>query len=166
MLAKIGFIAVIGLLSTAAVLNGALAPRPADAAAQIAPLTFSSEMTDKFEPVDARIEFSGDNNGVFVTFTFTDLPPGKLTRIVRFNGEDYNWDSDQHGHLNCCGNGGSGRYGFPVVRRSTGQLGDLPGGAYGVFLYYNGTEMQRGGFGIRGEGGGDSDSQNGGNGNG
>lgn len=130
---------------------GPLAPPKADAQAPIGPLTFSSAMNDRFEPIDPRIEFPSDNNGVFVTFSYQNLPPGShLSRVVRFNGEDYNYDSQRYGVLQCCPQGGSGRYGFEVVRLN-GRSGRLPGGAYSVRIYLNGVEVQSGGFGIRGD---------------
>jgi hypothetical protein len=120
-------------------------------------------MTAGFEPAgQIGIEFPGGNNGIAVTFSYSDLPPGSgLTRIVRFNGEDYNWESDTHGRTNCCGAGGSGRYGFWIVKRGDGDRGDLAGGSWDVRIYLNGNEIQHGGFGIKGTGGGDSDSNNG-----
>jgi hypothetical protein len=151
---------VVGL--TALVLGrGPSAPQSAEAAAQISGLTFSSDMTSDLQPAgQVGVQFSGDNNGVAVTFTFTDLPPGSgLSRIVRLNGEDHNWDA-RHGALNCCQSGGSGRYGFWVVKKDSGDRGDLPGGAYDVRLYLNGVEIQHAGFGITGTGGSDDDNQN------
>jgi hypothetical protein len=161
MFGRLVFLALVGVLSAATIGSGALAPRQADAAASIGSLTFSTDMNDKFEPTgQVGIEFDGDNNGIAVTFPYSDLPSGSgLSRIVRLNGEDYNWDSDVHGHLSCCGSGGSGRYGFWIVKRGDGDRGDLAGGSWDVRVYLNGTEVQHGGFGIKGTGGGDSDGQ-------
>ena len=77
---------------------------------------------------------------------------------MRFNGEDYNFDNDTFGHLNCCDAIGSGRFGFPD-RQESGDKGDLPGGAYDVRIYLNGTEIANGGFGIKGTGGGEHDNK-------
>jgi len=130
--------------------------KPAEAAAQIGTLQFSTDMTSQFMPGGTTaIEFPGDNKGIFVTFTYQDLPAGSgVSRIVRFNGDDYNFDDDDaFGHLSCCWSGGSGRYGFRIVKKS-GDKGDLPSGAYDVRIYLNGTEIANGGFGIKGTGGG------------
>lgn len=151
-------LALVGLLSAAIVAGGAGPVKTASAAPQVGPLKFGEGMNASFQLTNEAIYFPGDNNGVFVSFEFRDLPAGsKLSRIVRLNGEDYNWDSDVFGHMNCCPAGGSGRYGFLVTKRQ-GDRGDLPGGAYEVLIYNNGQEIARGGFGIRGEGGSDNDN--------
>jgi hypothetical protein len=156
------FLTLAGVLAVAALLQGPLMAKPAEAAAQVGPLVFSTDMSDQYVAGgNVGIEFGGDNNGVFVTFNFKDLPPGSnLSRIVRFDGEDYNYDSDTFGHLNCCGSGGTGRYGFLIVKRA-GARGELPGGAYDVRIYLNGNEVANGGFGIKGTGGSDHDNRNG-----
>src|SRR5919201_4663593 len=112
MVGRLIVLALVGVLSVAALMTGPLSVGPADADAQIFGLKVSTGMSDKFEPTgDVGIEFAGDNNGVFVTFAYRDLPSGSgLSRIVRFNGDDYNWDDDLYGRLKCCPNGGSGRY--------------------------------------------------------
>ena len=141
--------ALAGALAGILALLGLLVAEPTTAQGPVGPLTFSSEMTAGLEPAGhVGVAFPSDNNGVYVTFTFSDLPQGsKLSRIVRVDGEDYNWD-DQNGKLNCCSNGGSGRYGFPIVKRDSSEIGRLPGGAYEVLLYLNGAQVQAGGFGI------------------
>src|ERR1041384_4879212 len=118
-LLRVAVVGAVGVLSVASLTGGSLLPRQADAAPSISGLTFSTDMNDKFEPTGTiGPEFDGGNHGVAVTFTYTDLPGGGgLSRIVRFNGEDYNFDSDTFGHLNCCG-AGSGRFGFWVVKRN------------------------------------------------
>jgi hypothetical protein len=152
------FFALLGLLSVAVSTSSSLV-QTASAAPQVGPLRFSEAINDRFEPQGEAVYFSGDNNGVYVTFEFRDLPPGSnLNRIVRLNGDDYNFDNEVFGHLSCCPQGGSGRYGFLIVERS-GDRGDLPGGAYEVVIYNGGQEVARGGFGIRGEGGGDNDNE-------
>ena len=126
--------------------------RPAQVAGhiRIATLQFAARVTDSLEPHGPRIEFPRDNDGVWVTFDYTNLSTGsRLTRIVRFNGDDFNWDSDQYGHLECCPSGGSGRFAFRV-KRLDGDAGWLPGGAYDVRVYLDGDEVAHGGFGIEG----------------
>jgi hypothetical protein len=117
-------LAFAGVLAGAIALLGLLVAGSTAAQAPVGPLTFSSEMTDGFEPAgDVGIDFPSDNNGVYVTFTYSDLPQGSnLSRIVRVDGQDYNWD-EQNGTLSCCPNGGSGRYGFPIVKRDTSEIG-------------------------------------------
>src|SRR5437868_690900 len=113
MLQRIVFLAAVGVLSVATVMSGTLAARPAEADGQIGSLQFSESVGPNSEAVNPRIEFDGDNNGVFVSFAYSGLPAGSgLSRIVRLNGEDYNWDNDTFGHLNCCSAGGSGRVSF------------------------------------------------------
>jgi hypothetical protein len=125
-------------------------PVQAGAPATISALQFASHVTDKSEPIDPRIDFPQDNHGVWVTFDYANLPAGsRLTRIVRFDGDDFNWDGDQYGHLECCPSGGSGRFAFRVERLD-GETGWLPGGAYDVRVYLNGSEVAHGGFGIKG----------------
>jgi hypothetical protein len=131
--------------------------------ASISSLQFASHVSNKGEPAGSRIEFSRDNDGVWVTFDYANLPAGsKLTRIVRFNGDDYNWDGNQFGHLDCCQAGGSGTYAFRV-KRLDGNDGWLPGGAYDVRLYMNGSEVAHGGFGVNGARGSGKDEIPGGN---
>ena len=118
--------------------------------AGISTLQFASHVTDEGEPVDPRIEFSRDNDGVWVSFDYTNLPAGStVTRLVRFNGDDYNWDNNQYDHLDCCASGGSGHFAFRV-KRLDGDAGWLPGGAYDVRIYLNGSEVAHGGFGVDG----------------
>jgi hypothetical protein len=149
------FLTLVGALAVGALLQGPLMAKPAEAAGQVGPLQFSTEMTSQFMPGGTTaVEFPGDNKGIFVTFSFQGLPPGSnLSRVVRFNGDDLNFDSDTFGHLNCCDSLGSGRFGFPIVKKS-GDRGDLAGGSYDVRIYLNGTEIANGGFGIKGTGGG------------
>jgi hypothetical protein len=159
-------------LALAAVLTGAIAllglvvAGSTAAQAPVGPLTFSSEMTEGFEPAGTvGLAFPSENNGVYVTFTYSDLPQGSmLSRIVRVDGQDYNWD-EQNGGLSCCPNGGSGRFGFPIVKRDNSEIGQLPGGSYEVLLYLNGPQVQVGGFGIEGgqgldDSGGDNENDN------
>jgi hypothetical protein len=130
----------------------------AEAAPQVSNLAVSTEMGANFTPAGrVAIEFNqDDNDGVFVTFEYKDLAPGsKLTRIVRFNGDDYNWDNSRYGRLECCPNGGSGRYGFKVLRLS-GRDGELPGGRYEARIYLAGDEVAVVGWGIRTGGGDDA----------
>jgi hypothetical protein len=140
----------------ALLLLGPPAAPPASAAGSIGPLTFSTDATDKWQPSGrVAINFSDDNNGVFVTFDFFNMTPGsRLSRIVRLNGEDFNWDGTEFGSLNCCRDGGSGRYGFRILKTNA-RRGELPGGAYEVRLYLDGADVGGGGFGIRGTSGGD-----------
>jgi hypothetical protein len=74
---------------------------------------------------------------------------------VRFNGDDYNWDSSRYDRLECCPSGGSGRYGFKVVRLS-GREGEIPGGRYEARIYLNGDEIANTGWEMRGAGGDDA----------
>jgi hypothetical protein len=151
-------LALAGALAGMLALLGLLVAGPTAAQAPVGPLTFSSEMTAGLESAGHKgIAFASDNNGVYVTFTYSDLPQGStLSRIVRLDGEDYNWD-EQNGALSCCPNGGSGRYGFPIVKRDTSEIGQLPGGSYEVLVYLNGSQAQVGGFVI---GSGDSRDDN------
>src|SRR3954465_10318198 len=112
-----------GVLAGTLALLGLLVAGPTAAQAPVGPLTFSSEMTAGLEPAGhVGGAFPSDNDGVYVTFTFSGLPQGStLSRIVRVDGEDYNWD-DQNGTLRCCPNGGSGRYGFPIVKRDSSEI--------------------------------------------
>jgi hypothetical protein len=155
-----------GLLSVTALVSASGMAEPASSAPTIGPLTFSSGMTADFQPAVAYgIDFPADNDGVWVTFTFSDLPAGSaIHRIVRFEGDDYNSDEDPYGPLNCCTAGGSGRYGFRIVRID-GQPGQLPGGAYDVRIYLNGQQVQQAGFGVRGGQGSGKDELPGGNNN-
>jgi hypothetical protein len=126
-------------------------------------LKFASQVTNKGEPAGSRIEFPRDNDGVWVSLDYANVPAGsKLTRVVRFNGDDYNWDGNQFGHLDCCQDGGSGRFAFRV-KRLDGDDGWLPGGAYDVRLYMNGSEVAHGGFGVNGARGSGKDEVPGGN---
>jgi len=152
MLARIALLFSMGVLSVVTLVSGPPGIRTAEAEGTISQLTFSTQITGDNQPAgDVGIEFSEDNDGVIVTFSFENLPPGtQLSRIVRFNyNDDYNWDSDRYGRLTCCPGGGSGRYGFKVLKL-TGSSGKLPGGAYSVFIYAGSTEVQHGGFGVRG----------------
>jgi hypothetical protein len=116
----------------------------------VSSIRFTSHATNGGEPAGARIDFPRDNNGVWVTVDYENLPAGStLTRIVRFNGDDYNWDSSKYGHLDCCQAGGSGHFAFRVLGLD-GSSGWLPGGAYDVRLYINGSEVAHGGFGVDG----------------
>jgi hypothetical protein len=156
------FVALIGLLSLVVVSTSSSLIQTVSAAPQVGPLRFSEAVNERLEPQGEAIYFSSGNNGVYVTFDFRDLPRGtQLHRVVRWEGSDYNYDNPVFGYLTCCPNGGSGRYGFLIVRRS-GERDELPGGAYEVVIYNGGQEIARGGFGIRGEGGGDDDIETGG----
>jgi hypothetical protein len=147
----------------AAVMPAQSRPVQASGPVSISSLQFASHVTNKGEPAGSRVEFSRDNEGVWVTFDYANVPAGsKLTRIVRFNGDDYNWDGNQFGHLDCCQAGGSGSYAFRV-RRLDGDDGWLPGGAYDVRLYMNGGEVAHGGFGVNGARGSGKDEIPGGN---
>jgi hypothetical protein len=151
---------VVGLVGGLAALLAAASPLvtlPAEADPQITDLHVSSAMTAPgYEPAgEVGTDFPGHNHGVFVTFAYQDLPPGStVTRIVRFGGSDYNWDSDQFGHLACCAAGGSGRYGFPVLQLS-GDPWRLPGGDYEAFIYLNGAQVGHLAWGVNGAGGRD-----------
>ena len=161
MTGRILVLGAVGLLTAVSTMNGSWGPGALGAEAQIGQLVFSTGINDRAEPTgDVGIEFPGDNDGVYVTFTFGDLPSGgSLGRIVRFNGEDFNYDGDVYGHLKCCATGGSGRFGFRIVKQS-GNAGRLPGGAYDVRIYLNDAGVQHGGFGIRGTQGGDNGNDN------
>jgi len=149
-----------GVLAGTLALLGLLVAGPTAAQAPVGPLTFSSAMTAGLEPAGRMgVAFPSDNDGVYVTFTFSGLPQGSnLSRIVRVDGEDYNWD-DQNGALRCCPNGGSGRYGFPIMERDSSEIGQLPGGSYEVLLYLNGAQVQAGGF-VIGRGGDNNNNNN------
>ena len=153
--------ALAGALAGVLVLLGLLGAGSTAAQAPVGPLTFSSEMTAGLEPAGhVGIAFASDNNGVYVTFPYSELPQGSnLSRIVRVDGEDYNWD-EQNGALRCCPDGGSGRYGFPIVKRDTSEIGQLPGGSYEVLVYLNGSQVQVGGFAIAGGDDRDDDADN------
>src|SRR6266516_2702451 len=101
MLTRLALLLSVVELPMAMLMSGFLNAQPAQAAATISPLTFSSQITSDGQPAgDVGIEFSSDNNGVWVSFTFQDMTPGaQLHRIVRFNyNDDFNWDSDKFGH--------------------------------------------------------------------
>jgi hypothetical protein len=149
---------VVGLIGGLAALLAAASPLATprvEAVPQITDLQVSSAMNKSdYEPAgDVGTEFPDHNDGLFVTFAYQDLPAGStLTRIVRFEGSDYNWDSDQFGHLGCCQAGGSGRYGFQVLQL-TGDRGRLPGGDYQAFIYLNGAQVGQVSWGVNGGGG-------------
>lgn len=150
---------LLGLAGTlsAVVLFAAPAVTPqASAGGTISLLSFSTSVNDKWEPTGrVGINFSENNDGIFATFSFQDLSPGsRVSRIVRLNGEDYNWDGPEFGSLNCCPDGGSGRYGFRILKPNA-RRGELPGGAYEARIYLDGNDAQGGGFGVKGTGGGD-----------
>ena len=160
MIRRAAMLLTVAAVSVAVLANQGFAPEPVTAQAAVGPLTFSSEMTADFQPAgQVGIYFPSDNNGVFVTFPFSNLPPGSsLGRIVRWEGSDYNFDK-QNGGLNCCSQGSTGRYGFLITKRN-GDHDRLPGGAYEVRLYLNGVDIAGGGFGIRGDEGGDNGNDN------
>jgi hypothetical protein len=149
---------VVGLIGGLAALLAMVSPLATprvEADPQITDLQVSSAMAvPGYEPTgDVATDFPGHNDGLYVTFAYQDLPPGSsVTRIVRFEGSDYNWDSNQFGHLACCSAGGSGRYGFQVLQL-TGDPGRLPGGDYQAFLYLNGAQVGQLSWGINGGGG-------------
>jgi len=159
MQARFALLALVGALTVATLLNGRRSSQPADAAAQFSNLRFSTEMTGDFRPAgQTGIEFSSDNNGIFVTFRYTGLEPGTvLSRVVRVNGGEYNYDKDPFQLLTCCPKGGDGAYGFRIVKID-GSTGELPGGAYDVLIFANGGDQPvlHGGFGIRGTSGTDT----------
>jgi hypothetical protein len=159
MIKRVALLVTVAALSVAVLANQGLAPEPATAQAAVGPLTFSTEMTGDFKPAgQVGIEFPADNNGVFVTFPYSNLPAGaSIGRIVRWEGSDYNFDK-QNGGLSCCPQGGSGQYGFRITRRN-GDHNEIPGGAYDVRLYLNGVEIANAGFGVKGTHGGDNDNQ-------
>jgi hypothetical protein len=149
-------VVVLGLVALAS--NGAQSEQSASAAMMVGPLVSTSGVAENGQPVDQRIEFGSDNNGFWVIVPFTDLPRGTvLSRVVRNNGSDFNWDNDMYGRLNCCPDGGSGTLLFRVLQYS-GNEGRLPGGAYDVFVYANGTEVASIGVGIEGRRGDDEGS--------
>lgn len=149
---------VIGLVAGLSALFAAAGPFAAmtvEADPQITDLHISSAMSRSgYQPGgDVGTDFPGHNDGLFVTFAYQDLPPGStVTRIVRFEGSDYNWDDDQYGRLGCCPAGGNGRYGFQVLQLS-GDQGRLPGGDYQAFIYLNGGQVGQISWGINGAGG-------------
>jgi hypothetical protein len=158
---RLTLLTLTGLLSLVIVATSSSLIQTALAAPTVGPLQFSEAINERLEPQGTSIYFPESNNGVFVTFEFRDLPPGtKLSRIVRVNQQDYNYDNPVFGELQCCPAGGSGRYAFLIVKPS-GERDELPGGAYEVAIYSGGLEVARSGFGIRGEGG-DDDVETGG----
>src|SRR5687767_3194202 len=146
---KVIFGFLLGVVGLAALGLGLVAPREtASAAMMVGPLYITSAVDANGRGVDSRIEFYEDNDGFWVVVPYSDLPPGTvLTRVVRFGGTDFNWDSDQFGYLNCCPNGGTGSLSFRVLQYN-GSAGELPGGSYQVSIYANGTEVASIGAGI------------------
>ena len=160
---KARYLVLAGLVSISVLASSSALPQPVSAAPTVSNLTFSTAMTADFQPAGEQgIYFGRDNPGVYVTFTYNEMPGGGgLSRIVRFGGSDYNFDDKPYPLLNCCP-AGSGRYGFRIVRID-GDEGELPGGDYEVVIYLNGQQIQSGGFGIRGGQGEGKDELPGGN---
>lgn len=124
--------------------------------AQLSDLAFSESVDDRARPRDPRVEFDSSTDEVWVSFEYRDFHGGQVSFLARANGEDWAW-----GDLDCC-DGERGRYAFPLRRRSGKDLG---GAAYEVLVYIGDEEQARGGFGVRGARGFDSDSHDNGNGN-
>ena len=151
--------AVVAVLATFVVLGmpgaGSSTFQPTTASAAPAAtstngLQFSTSVDSNARPENPRTEFGGGTHTVWVSFDFRDHDPkAELSFLARANGEDYKF-----GKLACC-DSREGRFAFPLTRRGGG--GDLPGAAYDVRVYANGTEVAQGGFGVNGRGGLDND---------
>lgn len=138
-------------------LSGSGAFQPTTAAAAPAEtwatgLQFSTSVDSNARPENPRTEFGDGVETVWVSFEFRDHDPGaEFSYLGRANGEDYKF-----GKLNCC-DAREGRFAFPFTKRGDG--GELPGAAYDIRVYVNGTEIAQGGFGVNGRGGLDNDGQ-------
>jgi hypothetical protein len=129
----------------------------APAAIEVGELSFSESVDDRARPRDPKIEFDSTSDDVWVSFDYRNNSGSNVSYLARANGEDWAW-----GDLDCC-EGSQGRYAFPLRRRSGKDLG---GAAYEVFIYDGDTEKARGGFGVHGTKGFDSDGQGNSNNNG
>jgi len=153
------------------------APAAADTDVQISALRFGEAVDKDFNPVSEKVEFGKGTDFVWVVFEYNNYTGGKMTYLTRANGEDYSW-----GDINCC-QFPSHRIGFKVDRKgqenasvSTTTVAEqpgmmsafsvadapalLPGAGYDVYIYLNGVEVGRGGFGVKGKKGLDSGSDN------
>ncbi|MFN8523181.1 MAG: hypothetical protein U0821_08760 [Chloroflexota bacterium] len=118
-------------------------------------ISFAHGMGSDGSPIGPAVEFGKDSAEVWAIIDFRNVPPGaKMTYLLRVNGEDYSW-----GDLNCCGGVQNGRLGFQLRKRNGGG-GDLPGGAYRLFIYENDKEVAQGGFGVKGRQGLDNGNAN------
>jgi hypothetical protein len=129
----------------------------APAAIDVGELLFSESVDDRARPHDPKIEFDTTTDDVWVSFDYHNNSGSSVSYLARANGEDWAW-----GDLDCC-EGSQGRDAVPLLRRSGKDLG---GAAYEVFIYDGDTEKARGGFGVHGTKGFDSDGQGNSNNNG
>ena len=134
---------VVGLTFTGAAVA-------APAATDVPSIEFSEAVDDQAEPINPRVEFDSSTDRVWASFAYYNHDGGRVSYIVRANGEDYRW-----GDLRCC-DAREGRFAFSIERRSGHDLG---GASYEVLLYVGDSEVARGGFGIRGRGGFDNDNE-------
>jgi hypothetical protein len=111
----------------------------ARAAGKVGPLAFSRTKTADNRPVNPIGTFRYPVGEVWVTFDVSDFQPGdRLTRILRFNGEDRG-TSD----FTCPA---SGRCAFRVAATPPDSLQE---GGWQVILLVNGTQASIGGFGVQ-----------------
>jgi hypothetical protein len=111
-------------------------------------ITFAAGTDANANPVGEAIEFHSGITEVWAFFTFGNVSGGEIDYILRLNGWDYTW-----GKTGCCQGVSSGRAAIPL-RDAEGD--ELPGGSYTLYLYEGDTEVGRGSFGVRGEGGADN----------
>jgi len=95
----------------------------------------------------AQVEFNKGEGKVWALVN--GVPAGaNLSYILRLNGDDYKW-----GKLDCCSGGGSTEFSL-----SSKDNGDIPGGAYELYVYDGDKELARTGFGVKGGRGSDNDN--------
>ena len=132
-------IAAVGALLLAVSASVWSPTETAHAAAKVGALSFSRTRTSDNKPNVPLGRFRYPIGEVWVTFDVTDAQPGdRITRIVRFNGEDRVW-----GDLNCPARG---RCGFRIA---AGPGDSLTEGGWSVVVLVNGVQASIGGFGVQ-----------------
>ena len=123
----------------------------APAGMSVGGLEFSERVDKNGRPDDSAVEFDKSTDRIWVSFDYSDYHGERLSFIARANGNDWKF-----GDLDCCEGGSSGRFAFPLERRSGKSLG---GAAYEVRIYAGDAEVAVGGFGVKGTGAFDEDDQ-------
>jgi hypothetical protein len=111
---------------------------PAQAAATVSPLSFSRTKTNDNRPIVPLGAFRYPVGEVWVTFEVSGLQPNdRLTRIVRFNGEDRAWTD-----FTCPARG---RCAFRIAATPPDSLTE---GGWQVVILVNSVQASIGGFGV------------------
>ena len=128
---------------------GSFARQPAAVEASPANQSASITFADHSDRSGEDIEF---RKGEGAVWAFVDYPAGgsgnHLSYILRLNGDDYKW-----GDIKCGSSCGSFSF-----RLSSKDNGNIPGGAYALYIYDGDTEIAHGGFGVKGGKGSDNDN--------